>query len=181
MNADRIEAYLQATRPSCIQDFDAEPAHLPDRPNHNAHSAWIIACRCGGQGGRLLGYPLKDLRPEYSGPAIFVSPLSFVCVKCCVVTPLLDTNRDGYHAVVARLEGGSGSTKITGNGPPSAFLCPSCSGDSFELTVGFTYWDIDELAEDFDREWEALFNEFTCLCRCVRCGHVSEPTAFGKL
>ena len=40
---------------------------------------------------------------------------------------------------------------------------------------------IDELAEEFDDQWEDLFSVFLCHCKCVGCGQTSQPTDFGKL
>jgi hypothetical protein len=181
MNEAELVDYLRTTPPSCLQRFVATVAQLPEPFDNNPSSVWQIACSCGNNTGRFLGYPLRDYNAEYDGPEIFISPLLFECSKCQTPTLLFDTDRHGYHAEVARLDGGVGSAKRRGKGPPKSLPCPSCSGNSFAVTVGFVFWYPDELTEEFEEAWEDLYNVFLCYCQCASCGTVTQPTDFGKL
>ena len=175
-----IERLLSAP-PSCLTGFAAtlvsEAAEAHDTPS----STWHLTCRCGERSGRLLGYSLKDYNRDYDGPECFLGPLAFECSQCRVVTELLDTDRHGYHAETARLEGGIGSVKLRGQGPRQSFPCPKCQTDIITLEVGFVFWNPEDLAELFETDWENVFNEFLCRCQCRGCGETSEPTDFGKL
>jgi hypothetical protein len=182
MDEEQLVERLRTTVPSCLSSFKVTPTQLPEQFDDNPCSIWQIACRCGSSEGRFLGYPLKDYNTEYNGPVCFLSPLAFECAACKAVTELLDTDRHGYHAEVARRQGDkTGSAKLRGGGPRQSFICPSCSGELFGVTVGFVFWYPDELAEEFDGEWEALYSVFLCHCKCAGCGQVSQPTDFGKL
>lgn len=182
MNEKDLVKHLCTTVPSCIAGFHVTPARLPEPFDDNPTSVWQIACTCGSQTGRFLGYPLKDYNTEYDGPECFLSPLTLECSQCKKTTEILDTDQHGYHAEVARLQGDEvGSAKLRGEGPPQAFLCPTCKGGVFSVTVGFVFWYPDELAEEFDGDWEDLFSVFLCNCKCAGCGQVSQPTDFGKL
>ena len=182
MDEMQLVERLRATAPSCLKEFKATPAQLAKSFDDNPCSVWQVACRCGGTKGQFLGYPLKDYNAEYTGAECFLSPLAFECAVCKAVTELLDTDRHGYHSEVARLEGDEdGSAKLRGDGPRQAYLCPECGGKVFEVMVGFVFWHPDELAEEFDEQWEDLFSVFLCHCKCAGCGKSSEPTDFGKL
>lgn len=180
MNEVQLVELLQTTTPSCLRNFNATPSQLPVPFDDNPCSIWQVACPCGGTKARFFGYPLKDYNPEYDGPECFISPLALECDACKTVTELLDTDRHGYHAEVARRDGGIGSVKRRGKGPRRAFACSGCKKDHFEVIVGFVFWYPDELIE-FDGEWEELFNVFLCHCKCTGCGQTSQPTNFGKL
>ena len=179
---DAFVEWLQQTRPSCLSACVATPAVLPEPWDDNPKSVWQLSCHCGSSSGRLLGYPLKDYNPGYDGPEIFLSPLGFECSACKLVMEFLDTDVHGYHAEIARREGdGCGSAKLRGSGPRQAFRCPKCNDQTFSITTAFVFWGADELAEEFDGEQQDLFNVFLCYGTCARCGHVSQPTDFGKL
>ena len=166
---------VQTAAPSCLSGFDAVPTEIPIHGNADAHSSWRLICRCGGKTGRLLGYPLASLGVPDVRPDWLVSPLTFECADCSTATQILDTDLHGYHA----LEGGS--AKRRGVGFPSRFICPQCAGANFGVSVAFLFWGVDELAEEFDSDWEDRFNAFLCDCTCSSCGKVSQPTDFGKL
>ncbi len=117
MDEEQLVKRLQTAVPSCLRQFKTTPADLPEPFDDNPCSVWLIACTCGGEQGRFLGYPLSSYNTEYKGPQCFLSPLAFDCIACNTVTELLETDRHGYHAEVARLESGKhGSTKFRGNG-----------------------------------------------------------------
>jgi len=182
MDEEQLIERLQTSAPSCLESFKITSAHLPEPFDDNPCSLWQVSCRCGNSRGQLLGYPLKDYNHEYAGPECFLSPIAFGCDACKAVTEILDTDRHGYHAEVARREGGEiGSVKLRGKGPRQPFSCPSCGGQVFGVTVGFVFWYPDELAEEFEDSWEELFSVFLCHCKCSDCGQMSQPTDFGKL
>ncbi|MEM7312178.1 MAG: hypothetical protein AAF497_03405 [Planctomycetota bacterium] len=98
------------------------------------------------------------------------------------MTELLDTDKHGYHADIDIRAGTSdGSTKYRGSGEKLAYGCPKCGQYLFGFDLVFDYWDVGELAEEFDGRWEDLFNGFACQASCSECGHISDPTEFGKL
>ena len=174
---------VQTAAPSCLAGFAPLRSEIPIPSDHNPRSVWQLRCKCGGNVGRFFGYPLAHLGAADVRPDWFVSPLTFECVDCGVATQILDTEFHGYHAVVERLAGcvRVGSAKIRGHGPPSTLSCPKCSCDRFGVIVGFVFWGIDELAEEFASNWEDLFNVFLCYCTCASCGTIIQPTDFGKL
>jgi hypothetical protein len=180
-DVEAITERVRITPPSCLSGFLCAHGTLPKPWDDNPRSVWQVTCSCGSTTGRLLGYPLREIRRDYDGPECFLSPLAFECGRCGTTTELLDTDKHGFHAEVARIEGGVGSSKLRGDGPRQAYSCPSCGGQDFDITVGFVFWDVDELAEEFDSDWENLFNVFLCYSRCAGCGQLSQPTDFGKL
>ncbi|QDS99347.1 hypothetical protein [Adhaeretor mobilis] len=182
MDEAQLVKRLQTAVPSCLKQFKTTPAELPKPFDENPCSVWRIACKCGGEQGHFLGYPLKDYNAEYDGPECFLSPLAFECNTCSTVTELLNTDLHGYHAEVARLEGDEhGSSKLIGEGSRQVFRCSDCGSDVFSVVAGFVFWYPDELADEFDEAWEDLFSVFLCHCTCAGCGQTSEPTDFGKL
>lgn len=182
MDEKQLIARLLTTPPSCLEGFKVETGTFPEPFGEDPCSVWRISCRCEGSHGRFLGYELKEIALESGEREGFVSPLAFQCAACEEITELLDTDRHGYHAAVARLQNHStGSCYHRGEGPRKAFLCPGCGGQSFAITVGFVYWNIDELAEYFDKAWEDLFSLFLCECRCEACGQISKPVALDDL
>lgn len=182
MDEAQLVERLRTVAPSCLKGFTVSATQLPEPFDENPCSVWQIACRCGNNKGRFLGYPLKNYNTEYDGPECFLSPLAFECSVCHSATEILDTDRHGYHAEVARRQGDEiGSAKLRGEGPRQSFTCPGCGGELFGVTVGFVFWYPDELAEEFDGEWEELYSVFLCHCKCAGCGQSSQPTDFGKL
>ena len=148
---------------------------------------WSLACNCGREAGGLLGHPLSGVAPERvsqgdSDPLL--SPLVFVCRACNRETVFLDTNRHGYHAEIARAEGGAGSAKLTGSGSPTPHSCPLCGKPDFAMVAVLAYWDLEEIGEaalELSLAPEDLFNTFELECECLSCQHRSQPTDFGKL
>jgi hypothetical protein len=175
-----VEAHVRATPPSCVRAFRLSPAQLPKPFDDNLTTVWRLACQCGSESGRLLGHRLDSLSSSYRGD-LLVGPLGFECSACGSVTELLDTDVHGYHAEVGKLEGGIGSTKIRGTGPRTAHACPACGRDSFGMVAGFVYWHFDLIEDEPHLPAEEFFNVFLLYCTCAACGHVSEPTQFGKL
>ena len=181
MNEVQLIARLQTTPPPCLVGFRLTATQLPEPFDDNPRSVWLLGRQCGESHGRFLGYPLRDYNTEYDGPECFLSPLAFECSACNTTTELLDTNLHGYHAETESREGGKvGSAKMRGTGPRVAYSCPSCNGQSFEVTVAFVFWYPDELLE-FEAPWENLFSVFLCYCKCAGCGKTAQPTEFGKL
>ena len=177
----QVEQHILATPPRCLQGFRVRASQLPTPFDDNVTSVWQAVCQCGHERGRLLGYPLSTVASDYNGRECFVGPLAFECSTCSATTEVLDTDQHGYHAEVARLEGDdSDGTKYSGTGTRQAWRCPNCAADVFSMTFGFVFWNLDYLAE-FSINWNDFFNVFLCYCHCQKCGHVSEPTEFGKL
>jgi hypothetical protein len=181
MTDEAIADHLRSEPPACVRPFRYTPAPLPRSFGDAFHTTWHLACRCGGESGRVFGHRLDGLNPQYKGDLI-VGPLAFECASCGRVTGILDTERHGYHPEVDKLAGQTGgSAKVHGVGRGTAYPCPSCAADRFTVDVGFVYWDFDLMHDEPDAAWEAFFNEFLMCCTCVGCGTVSVPTEFGKL
>jgi hypothetical protein len=190
--AKRIVERMLSVPPSCVGGLRLTRAELPVSLGSvrsycvewefAAKSIWRLGCACGAGRGRVLGYPLREVNPDYDG-SVFVGPLGFECSACRKVTEILDTDVHGYHAEVGKLEGCIGSVKIRGDGPRRPFPCSACGEGLFVVTVGFIYWPaaIDLSFEEPDLPIQEFFNEFLCYGRCVSCGEVSAMTEFGKL
>jgi hypothetical protein len=180
---DQTAERLRTTPPTCVRGFRLTPAELPVAWDENCKSVWRLACTCGEERGRVLGYPLRDYNLDYDGPECFVSPLGFECSGCGKVTEIIDTDTHGYHSEVAKIEGGVGSAKIRGEGPRQPFLCSACGAQVFVATVGFVYWDAAFDLLFNEPGWPILefFNVFLCYGRCVGCDKVLAVTDFGKL
>jgi hypothetical protein len=190
----RLAKRLRSTPPSCVGGIRLTRARFPIAPSrvksycmdweHAVKSVWRLGCACGAERGRVLGYPLHEWIPDFDDP-IFIGPLAFECSACGKVTEFLDTDVDGYHANVAKFQGGVGSVKVRGDGPRRRFPCPACRGDLFVVTVGFIYWpaaiDLFFDEPDLPIPIQEFFNEFLCYSRCVSRGEVSAITEFGKL
>lgn len=166
--------------PSCIDGFRPVAAELATEGDRPPHPGWRLRCRCGGEHGRILGHWLGATG---DGHAKLISPIAFECGTCGRTTAVIDTARHGYHAEVAAREGGVGSAKRRGEGPPSAWRCPRCGGERSGLVVAFLYSGaVLDLAED-EPGWPIrdFFTAFLSCADCLACGHRSEPTDFGKL
>jgi hypothetical protein len=159
------------------------PAELPVAWDDNCKSVWQLACGCGNDRGRVLGYALREYNSDYEGAECFLSPLGFECSDCGKVTEVIDTDAHGYHSEVAKIEGGIGSVKMRGEGPRQPFPCPACDRQVFVVIVGFVYWGValDLFLDEPELPAQEFFNVFLSYGRCVACGEVSSLTDFGKL
>jgi hypothetical protein len=180
--AERITRMLETTPPACVAGFHLTPVELPIAWDSNTRSVWRLGCRCGGEQGRILGYPLGEYKDWPGGAECFISPIGFECAACSAVTEVVDTDQHGYHPEVAKREGDIGSAKFRREGPRRAWPCPQCKAERFTLTVAFIFWDAaSDLADEPDWPLQDFFNVFLSFARCASCGHLSEPTDFGKL
>jgi hypothetical protein len=180
MDRDTISRQMRTTVPRCIAPFISTPADRPEPWESDDIATWRLACKCGGQYGSFLGYPLSHYNTKYSGSA-FVGPLAFACGKCNSVRELFDANKHGYHAEACR----SPST-ICGEGLRQQFVCPSCAGKAFEVLTSFFFWPasidlVEDEPEEFESRAQDLFCEFVAHGRCQGCGTVTRFTEFGKL
>lgn len=180
---ERIAQHLRSTPPSCVRNFRLIPAELPVNWDDSCKSVWRLSCSCGGEQGRVLGFPRRECNKDYDGPECFLSPLSFECMACGEVAEIIDTDKHGYHSEVAKRDGGIGSVKYRGQGQPESFPCPACQGNVFEVTVGFVYWPacFDLFLEEPELPCEDFFIVFLSYGRCVACRQLSVLTDFGKL
>jgi hypothetical protein len=178
---EHIAGRLRTTPPSCVREFRLTPAELP--VDDNFKSVWQLACGCGNDRGRVLGYPLREYNSDYDGAESFLSPLGFECSDCRKVTEIIDTDVHGYHSEVAKIEGGIGSAKMRGEGPRQPFPCSTCGAQLFVVVVGFVYWGaaFDLFLDEPELPAQEFFNAFLSYGRCAACGEVSELTDFGKL
>lgn len=180
LEEDQIAEQIRANPPSCVAQFNLSPTELPGDWDDAFKTVYQIGCKCGGRIGKVLGYPLRNYNPSYDGN-LLITPIAFHCDHCSTVTEILDTALHGYHAEVAKLEGGIGSAKIRGSGLRSAFKCPSCSGTAFQVSVGFVYWDFDIIYDQPELTGQEFFNVFLMYGDCQACHHISPVTDLGKL
>ena len=182
MEVDRemILRRMRTTIPRCIAHFVSTPAEQPELSKGDGIAVWRIACKCGGQFGSFLGYPLSRYSTDYAG-SDYVGPLGFECGQCCQVTEIFDSNQHGYTA-----EACESSSKISGEGPRESFGCSSCAAKSFEVRASFFFWPasvdlVEDEPEEFASRAQDLFCEFVAHGRCTGCGTITRFTDFGKL
>jgi len=180
LDDDQIAEKICANPPSCVAGFNLSSTKLPVSWDDAFKTVYQIRCKCGSETGKILGYPLKDYNPSYDSN-LLVTPIAFRCDQCSTATEILDTAVHGYHAEVAKLEGGIGSAKIRGSGLRSTFECPSCSDTIFQVTVGFVYWDFDIIYDEPELPGQEFFNVFLMYGHCQNCHHISSITDLGKL
>lgn len=190
--ADAVERlldreHLERHPPACLSGLSLRLVSAANDGGGDWIVRWEIGCACGGRAGALLGHPLSAVAPERVEAGEhdpLLGPLTFACEACGKDSPVLDTDRHGWHAAIASSEGGAGSAKLAGAGRGTVHACPTCRGTMFALTAELAYWDVEESAEaavDMDLAPADLFNGFELDCRCEGCGQVSRPTDFGKL
>lgn len=171
---------MRTTVPRCIASFVCTSAARPEPRQNDDIAVWRISCKCGGQHGAFLGYPLRDFNTTYAGTE-FIGPLGFACAKCEQITEVFDTDQHGYHAEACGM-----SSKICGEGPREKFACPTCAGTDFEVLTSFFFWPasidlVEDEPEEFESRAQDLFCEFVAHGRCQACGALVRFTDFGKL
>lgn len=174
------EDHVRKTPPRCLGALNVTPTADVLVDGEGTTTFWQLACKCGGDRGELLGYPLSHFVPEDASKDL-VTPIAFGCVRCGVVTEILDTDQHGYHVEVGRLEGSPGGTKWRGGGVRQKHSCPSCESSVFAFRSGFVYWDFDIVEDEPELQAEQFFHEFRLSCTCSACGTTSEPVNLGKL
>ncbi len=168
--------YFSTHPPRCIKDFSAHPNRfrevLFDGRGQEINPVFKLQCKCGHDKHYVLGYYMNS---EHYNTQIFVSPLLLKCQKCDKQTECFDTEIHGYDA-----ELGYGSASYHGKGEPTAFICPECGVQPFEIYTRFSYPD-ELFHEDFDdmrgREQD-LFDWFFLLGVCSKCSQLREITDF---
>jgi hypothetical protein len=168
MDIKAVKEEMRQTPPRCLRGFRLEPAIGPEADTfHSFTTAFRPFCMCGQDAGRVLGYALSALNPQYAGPETFVGPLAFACSRCEKITEIIDTAQHGYHS-----ESGCGSAVYRGQSARSSYSCPKCRTNEFRTVFTFVYWDAA-----FDVKWdepeiplENYFNGFQAHGLCVKCG-----------
>ncbi len=178
----RIAGQIKSTPPTCIKEFDLTPTELPEFWDDNFKTVYSLACRCGETKGAILGHLLRDYNPDCGDDDMMITPLAFRCATCDSTTEILDTNIHGYHAEIAKIDGGVGSTKYRGTGPRTKYSCPKCNNEEFsKLTVGYVFWDFDLMLDQPELPAQEFFDVFLIYVDCSTCNHVSRVTDLGKL
>jgi hypothetical protein len=172
--AGGIVKRLRGSPPRCLRGFTATPVPAPDRDVRAYSSAFRLACRCGGERGRVLGYSLADYNKEYDGPLEFIGPLGFGCAGCGRRAPVIDTDVHGWHGELGC------SAVYRGAGRRQPYLCPHCGGQEFGVVVTFVYGgealSADE--EDLPAARKDSFNGFQLHGTCAGCGKRSWIAGF---
>lgn len=149
--------------PSCLDGFQTERVPFEDDV-WDDRVEWKIVCPCGEENGKILGYPLRDLKPDYSGPVLFVSPLAFQCSSCDRVIEIIDTDKHGYDG-----ECGHGAATIRGDGNRATFACEYCSETSFRVATCFQHSHFDIIEDELEPVAQNYFDWFTCKGVCANC------------
>src|SRR5262249_6224730 len=102
---DLATDYLWRNPPKCIEAFLVATPEPDRRQEAQGYTKFALKCRCGSACGSVLGYPLKSLKQDYSGPAIFVGPLAFRCSNCDLITEVINSDVHGYHAALGEYVG----------------------------------------------------------------------------
>lgn len=163
---ERIVRQVLGHPPSCLDGFQAERIPFED-DIWDDRVKWKIFCACGSESGKILGYPLGDLKPGYEGPVLFVSPLAFQCSSCDRVIEIIDTDQHGYDG-----ECGHGAVTIRGEGDRATFVCQSCNAKTFRIATCFqhSHFDIIEDEPDLKSVAQNYFDWFECTGVCTSCG-----------
>ncbi len=136
-----IQRDLCNNAPNCVQGFRRMPTQLPcewrGMWDEGFRTVWKLSCNCGEEIGEVLGYRGSRIMPGWEGAEAFLSPLAFKCVGCGTQTEIIDTDRHGYHAEVAKIEDGTESCKARGERLPDRFICPDCREPRFSMVVAF--------------------------------------------
>jgi uncharacterized protein (TIGR02996 family) len=160
---------VRGTPPRCIRGLTATPVPVPDRGLRAYSSAFRLACRCGGERGRVLGYSLADYNREYDGPLELVSPLAFGCAACGRRAQVSDTGVHGYHGELGC------SAVYRGRGRRRPYVCPRCGGQEFGVVATFVYGGeaLPAEEEDLPAAREDSFNGLQLHGTCAGCGRRS--------
>lgn len=183
MDENLIAEHIRTNPPQCVSGFQLTKTQLPNALDDNFTTAFRLTCKCGNRSGKILGHRLRDYNSNCDvNDDALITPLGFQCGECNVVTEIIDTDVHGYHAEIAKLEGGTGSAKIRGDGSRTEYQCPNCSGKVFnDITVGFVYWDFEIMLDEPELPGQDFFNVFLIYTRCQDCGHTSRAIDLGKL
>jgi|GEM_PF-1480326 hypothetical protein len=169
---ERLVRQVLEHAPSCLDRFHTERLPLED-DTWDDRVKWKIVCPCGAERGKILGYPLGDLKPTYDGPVVFVSPLAFQCSSCDRAIEIIDTAKHGYDG-----ECGHGAATFRGEGDRATFACQSCNESTFRVATCFqhSHFDIIEDEPELEPVAQNYFDWFACKGVCTSCG---EEQCFG--
>jgi len=181
---DAAKDYLWNNPPACIAGFQACVVKSTGANTERQTTIFDLHCKCGSSKGSVVGYPLRSLGRDYSGPEVFVSPLAFACSSCRKVTEIIDTDVDGYHGALRKHLGESTSpVVIRGTGPRSTFECHKCKSSQMLVTVGFDYSGAEQDIESEEQTgcMEDFFVSFYVQGTCTDCGEKSQIARFVHL
>lgn len=165
--------HVQTKPPSCLRGFRITPVVRVHEFTHWA--GWALACSCGATKGKLLGYSLKDLNPQYNGPQLFVSPLAFLCSSCDKTIEIIDTKQHGYDAEISKPYGKTLNTSYYGTGPRQVVQCAGCGRQEFSITAfcAHSHFDLIEDEPELEPRVQDYFDAFGCRGKCAHCGQES--------
>lgn len=179
---DSPTEYLWCHPPACIAAFRLKA--LRSGTHDGPPTKFGLACECGSERGSVVGFRLRSLRTDYSGPETLVSPLAFVCSSCSKTTEIIDTDVHGYHGALQRYCGESSKpATIRGSGPREAFECPTCNSTEMRVVVTFYYSGAEQDIEEDDEtgHMEDFFVGFNAQGSCSQCGAIAPFAEFVHL
>ena len=164
-----LRRQVATTPPRCLHDLRASAVGSPKEDDEWV--TWAIGCACGSKKGAVLGYPLRDYNPKYTGGA-FVSPLAFRCADCGRVAEIIDTGIHGYDGENDAMAGKINKTTYRGEGERTASRCPDCGERTYTVTISVSYPDFDIIEDEPELKPRAqdFFMAFDCRGHCPACG-----------
>jgi len=147
----------------------------------NDRVSWRLACRCGGESLRVLGYPLEDYNPRVE-PGLFACPIAVECAACNAQHDIFDSRHHGYNAECQRHDdsGPNQFAGIRGEGPRAVVSCPSCKHKAFIATAECLHSHFDLLEDEphLNPYAQDFFDSFNLSVTCASCGHESTPVEY---
>jgi hypothetical protein len=146
-------------------NFDVPPGVTINAPEH-INPVFALSCRCGRD--RQYVHCYRWVNPDYGGEAVTLSPLDLECTACRAITPLLDTDMDGYDGELG------GSATARGEGVRTVFECPTCGRQPLQTFVRFEYPDdlFDGDFPEFAGREQELFTWFNLVGKCPQCSQL---------
>jgi hypothetical protein len=156
----------QKKPPSHIAERAVKPSgEMRESMENNMSNCAVfgLQCRCGGTEFRIKGQPGDGHVPLYD-------PLFAECSRCGERIPVFDGARNGYDGVQGFCER---TEELKGE---ALLACPGCSGNVFEVVLGFEQSVDPEEARESIREEKLdarvadLFTWFFGNAKCALCG-----------
>ncbi|MEM7227690.1 MAG: hypothetical protein AAF432_02640 [Planctomycetota bacterium] len=173
-----LHHHVRTVPPTCLGDLKPEAANPVEWDDG---VKWRLRCACGGQYGKLLGYSLADLNPEYTGDPLYVSPLAFLCASCDAVIEFFDSKEHGYDAEITKGTGAVGDCNVRGeSGIRMTAPCLSCGATVFDLQMRCSHAHLDLIEDEPElaSRVQDYFDWMMCTRTCQQCQQSSMLVSF---